>query len=628
MSDLLKHECGIAFLRLLKPISYYKEKYGTDFYGLKKMYLLLEKQHNRGQDGAGLASIKFDTKLGKAYIDRERSKDKQPIKDLIDKINIVNNSIIKQEINPSLDWIKDNVPFSGELFLGHVRYGTYGANTIENIHPFIRKNNWKNRNLVMAGNFNMTNVDELVDDLVNIGQHPHILADTLTIMEKFGHYLDEEVEIRYREAKLKGISKIDASKYIDEKIDLKELIKKSVKKFDGGYVLCGLIGNGDSFILRDSLGIRPAFYYKDDEILVSASERPVIQTAFNLSYDKIKEIPEGSAIICKKNGDIKIEQILEKKEPRHCSFERIYFSRGNDKDIYKERKYMGKYLFRNILKAIDNDIENTVFSYIPNTAEISFFGLIESVTEELNKHKCSRIMNLDHKTKENIDLILSQKVRMEKIAIKDAKLRTFISEDTGRDEMVEHIYDVTYGVVKPTDNLVVIDDSIVRGTTLKNSIIRILDRLSPKKIIIVSSAPQVRYPDCYGIDMAKISDFIAFRACIELLKERGMGYIIDETYKKAKLQQNKSKSEIVNCVKDIYTPFSYEDISNKIAELVKDKDIKAEVKIIFQSIEDLHKSTQSKGDWYFSGDYPTHGGNKVVNQAFINFIEGNHKRAY
>lgn len=634
MSDSIKHECGIAVLRLLKPLEYYKEKYGSAFYGAEKMYLLLEKQHNRGQDGAGLASVKFDVEAGERYISRIRSNDPQPIQDIFTQINQrINTSIneFSEENRNDVNYLKQNVPYIGELFLGHVRYGTYGKNSIENVHPFLRLNNWMHRNLIVAGNFNMTNVKTLFDNLVELGMHPKEMTDTVTVMENIGHFLDDEVSDLYQQCKNEGLSKRESSPEIAERTDIGKILRRASKYWDGGYAIAGLLGHGDGFVFRDPAGIRPAFFYQDDEIVVVASERPVIQTAFNVPFEKIQEITPGNALIIKKSGKVFQEEIIPALPKKACSFERIYFSRGSDAVIYEERKNLGKLVLPDVLKAIDNDTDNTVFSYIPNTAETSFYGLSEAANDFLNQRKNQEILNTRKTlTKEKLEALLSVKIRTEKIAIKDAKLRTFITADNSRNDLVAHVYDVTYGVVKPTDNLVIIDDSIVRGTTLKTSIIKILDRLNPKKIVIVSSAPQIRYPDCYGIDMAKIGDFVAFKAALELLKENGKVHVIEEVYQKSKAQEKLKDDEVINYVKEIYAPFTDEQISDKIAELVAPDDLKAELKVIFQSVENLHKACpENLGDWYFTGDYPTNGGNRVVNQAFINFYEGNNdKRAY
>jgi len=632
MSDSIKHECGIALVRLLKPLSYYKEKYGTAFWGLNKLYLLLEKQHNRGQDGAGMTSVKFDTSPGTRYISRKRSNDSQPIQAVFSHINKRIEEIFQE--NPDkkndIDWQKANMPYIGELFLGHVRYGTFGGNSIENVHPFIRPSNWKHRNLIMAGNFNMTNSNQLLDDLVQIGQHPKENTDTVTVMEKIGHFLDKDVEKLYQRYKKQNITKLEASALISKNIDIVNILQKSAKKWDGGYVMAGLLGHGDAFVLRDPNGIRPAFYYQDDEVIAVASERPALQTVFDASIQKIHELENGEAIILKKGGKISVKQVLKEKEKKACSFERIYFSRGNDADIYKERKALGKLIFPAILESIDNDVSNTVFSFIPNTAEIAFFGMREAAEDYLNEQKTKIILEGKRTlTKERVREILAEKPRIEKIAIKDAKLRTFITDDSNRDDLVAHIYDITYGVVKSTDNLVIIDDSIVRGTTLKKSIIKIVNRLEPKKIVIVSSAPQIRYPDCYGIDMAKLGDFIAFKAAVTLLKESNRVEVLMDVYENCKKELEKNDKDIINAVKAIYAPFSDSEISDKIALLVTSKSVEIEVKIIYQSVNNLHKAIPDhKGDWYFTGDYPTPGGNRVVNEAFINYYEGKNLRAY
>ena len=631
MSDALKHECGVAMLRLLKPLEFYKEKYGTSFYGLKKMYLLMEKQRNRGQDGAGMANIKLNTPPGKRYISRKRSTTENPIQDLFAQIN--KRFIDLEESNPKklddINWLKNNMPFTGELFLGHLRYGTYGGNSIEQCHPFLRQNNWKTRNLALAGNFNMTNVDELFGQLTDLGQHPKEKSDTVTIIEKIGHFLDEENINIYQKYK-ETLSKKEISKKIEQEIDIQNILSNSSKHWDGGYVMCGLFGHGDAFALRDPNGIRPAYYYCNDEVVVVASERPVIQTAFNVLQDKVKEIDRGHALIVKKDGKVSIKEVLKPLPRKACSFERIYFSRGNDKDIYNERLNLGRQIFNKVLSAIDKDLKNTVFSYIPNTAEVSYFGMVQEASSYLNAVKSEKLKLLGPNPKiDEINKIMDISPRAEKIAIKDAKLRTFITSDVNRDDLVAHVYDITYGKVSSTDNLVMIDDSIVRGTTLKHSIIRILDRLGPKKIVVVSSAPQIRYPDCYGIDMAILGDFIAFQAAISLLKEKKMEGVIDSVYKKCKAQIDLPKEEMKNYVKEIYSPFSPEQISSKISEILTPKEVNAEVEIIYQSIEDLHISCPNHtGDWYFTGDYPTPGGNKVVTKAFINFVEGNKSRAY
>jgi amidophosphoribosyltransferase len=632
MSDAIKHECGIALLRLKKPLSFYKEKYGSAFYGIQKMYLLMEKQHNRGQDGAGLASIKLDVEPGERYISRIRSNQSQPIQDIFAQINQRINEELNAhpEYNDNVDLQKQEIPYIGELFLGHVRYGTFGKNSIESVHPFLRQNNWMHRNLIVAGNFNMTNVKELFDDLVRLGQHPKEMADTVTVMEKIGHFLDDEVTDLYQQCKNEGLSKREASPEIAERLDIARILRRASKNWDGGYAMAGLLGHGDAFVTRDPAGIRPAFYYQDDEIVVVASERPVIQTVFNVPFEAIREITPGHAIIVKKDGRVLDEQIREALPLKACSFERIYFSRGSDAEIYQERKELGKLIMPAVLEAIGNDTDNTVFSYIPNTAETSFYGMVEAAQDFLNQRKISDILaNKEALTAEKLQEILSVKLRTEKVAIKDAKLRTFITEDSSRDDLVAHVYDVTYGVIKPSDNLVIIDDSIVRGTTLKKSIIKMMDRLHPKKIVIVSSAPQIRYPDCYGIDMAKLEGLIAFQATLELLKERNLYHLVDEVYQKSKAQENFPDSEVVNYVKEIYAPFTDQEISDKIAEMLTSSDVNAEVKIIFQTVANLHTACpKNLGDWYFTGDYPTNGGNRVVNRAFMNFYEGKDARAY
>ncbi|HLT33466.1 MAG TPA: hypothetical protein VKZ98_06710 [Aquaticitalea sp.] len=629
---MLKHECGIALIRLLKPLEFYKEKYGSAFYGVNKMYLMMEKQHNRGQDGAGFASIKLDTAPGERYISRVRSIAQQPIQDIFAQINERINKDIQEhpEYAEDVALQKKHIPYIGELLLGHVRYGTFGKNSVENVHPFLRQNNWMHRNLIVAGNFNMTNVNELFDELVRLGQHPKEKADTVTIMEKIGHFLDDAVAKKYKQLKEEGYSKNECTPLIAERLNVTKILKKASKNWDGGYAMAGLLGHGDSFVLRDPSGIRPAYYYKDDEIVVVASERPVIQTVFNVNFEDVKELQPGHAIITKKSGNTSIKKIIEPLERKACSFERIYFSRGSDAEIYQERKKLGKLLMPKVLEEINYDTKNTVFSYIPNTAETSFFGMIETVEAYLNKKKTEAILaGNGGLSAEKVTQILSERPRIEKIAIKDVKLRTFITEDSSRDDLVAHVYDVTYGVIQPTDNLVIIDDSIVRGTTLKKSIIKMMDRLHPKKIIVVSSAPQIRYPDCYGIDMARLEGLIAFRAMLELLKENDKYHLVEEVYHKCKRQTALEDNEVHNFVKDLYAEFTDEQISNKIAQLISDTTVKAEVKTIFQSVEHLHHACPNNlGDWYFTGNYPTAGGNRVVNRAYINFYEGNNERAY
>ena len=628
MSDTIKHECGIALIRLLKPLDFYKEKYGTAFYGINKMYLMLEKQHNRGQDGAGLASIKLDMQPGERYISRIRSNEAQPVQDIFTRINQRINEGFKA--NPSLrDDVtlqKRELPYIGEVIMGHVRYGTFGKNSIENVHPFLRENNWMYRNLIMAGNFNMTNVNELFQNLVRLGQHPKDKTDTVIVMEGIGHFLDDEVEELYRKLKEEGYTKQEASPFIAERLNIERILKRAAKYWDGGYAMEGMIGNGDAFVLRDPAGIRPAFYYQDEEVVVVASERPAIQTVFNVKYENKREHHPGKAKNIKKSGETAIKEILTPTVRKACSFERIYFSRGSDRDIYRERKMLGKLLFPRVAQAINHNLKDTVFAYIPNTAETSYLGLIEEAEQYLNEQKAKQLAVAE---KSEIPVILSQRVRTEKVAIKDVKLRTFITEDSSRDDLVAHVYDITYGSVQKGDNLVIIDDSIVRGTTLKKSILSILGRLEPKKIIIVSSAPQIRYPDCYGIDMARLEDLVAFQAALALHKERGTYHIIKEVYEKCLTQVALSDDKVVNYVKEVYAPFTDEEISDKIRDLLLPKDFTSEVEVIFQTVDNLHKACpENLGDWYFTGDYPTDGGNRVVNRAFINFYEGNKERAY
>ena len=633
MSDELKHECGIAHIRLLKPLDFYKKKYGTAFYGINKMYLLMEKQHNRGQDGAGFASIKLNVSPGKKFISRIRSIEKQPIQDVFSKINNRINSELKNnpKLNTDVKKLKDSVPYIAESLLGHVRYGTFGGNSVENVQPLLRQNNWKHRNLILAGNFNMTNVQELFNNLIELGQHPKEYSDTITIMEKIGHYLDDSVRKMYKELKKEGYSKMECSDLISDRIDISRILKKSSKNWDGGYVMGGLLGHGDSFVMRDPAGIRPAFYYKDNEVVVVASERPAIQNAFNINTNKIKELDPGSAIIIKNKGGVSIKKINKKTQHQACSFERIYFSRGNDADIYSERKQLGKLIMPKVLSEINNDIKNTVFSYIPNTAETSFFGMADYLEEFLNKQKTEAIIKNKKLSEDKIIDILSERPRIEKIAVKDVKLRTFITEDNSRDDLVEHVYDITYGVIKPTDSLVIIDDSIVRGTTLKKSILKMLDRLNPKKIVVVSSAPQVRYPDCYGIDMSELGKFIAFQAAIDLLKNSARASLIAKVYDDCLVELRKPYEEMRNCVRDIYKPFSAKEISEQIARVVYPQDIewKGEVEVIYQSVENLKEALgENCGDWYFTGNYPTPAGTAVANRAFIQYCDGIDGRPY
>jgi len=632
MSELIKHECGIALIRLRKPLEYYKEKYGTWQYGLNKLYLLMEKQHNRGQDGAGIVNVKMELDPGQEYINRHRSIEQNPIKDIFDKVA---KGIKKAEKNKPKDanvrWIYENVPFSGEVYLGHLRYGTFGRNSIEFVHPVMRQNNWKSRTLVLAGNFNLTNTDELFQKLISLGQHPKAYTDTVTVLEKVGHFLDEENQMHFRNYKNEGFSNREISPLIEKNLDVQKVLENASKDWDGGYAIAGMFGHGDAFVMRDPWGIRPAFYYYDDEIVVVASERPVIQTVLNVRADDVSEVKPGEALIIKKDGSVSSKMIRVPHTRRSCSFERIYFSRGSDKDIYQERKKLGRLLSPAILKSIDYDIENTVFSFIPNTSETAFYGLVQGVRQYCVDWKIKQLKDRNGSiTNEEMVEVLSVEPRVEKLAIKDVKLRTFIADDASRDDLVAHVYDVTYGIIRnDIDTLVIIDDSIVRGTTLKKSILKILDRLHPKKIIIVSSAPQIRYPDCYGIDMAVLEKFIAFTATIQLLKDTNQQHVIDEVYRKCKEQENLPKEEIVNYVKEIYRPFKAEEVSAKIAELLKPEDCVADVEIIYQTIENLHEACPNDtGDWYFTGNYPTPGGNKVVNTSFINYCEGKDGRAY
>jgi amidophosphoribosyltransferase len=633
MSDAIKHECGIALLRLKKTLTFYLDKYGTPFYGLNKLHLLMEKQHNRGQDGAGVVNIKFDMHPGERYISRYRSVKSNPIHDVFNHINEKFKQIYNSQPEKlkDVDFLKKNTGFTGELFLGHLRYGTFGKNSIESCHPFLRQNNWITRNLAVAGNFNLTNVDELFDVLLEVGQHPKEKSDTVTVLEKIGHFLDVENQAMFDVLKAQGYSNLEIYDLIAKNINIEAILKNASEDWDGGYAMAGVFGHGDAFVLRDPSGIRPAFWFEDEEVCVVASERAVIQTAFNLKYEQVHELSAGAALIVKKSGFVKEVQINVPKEKKSCSFERIYFSRGSDLDIYKERKNLGRLIVNQVLKVIDYDLDNSVFSFIPNTAEISFYGMIKGLEDYLNKKKLSQILeNKENLSEEKLKEILFQRARIEKIAIKDAKMRTFITQDEERDDLVAHVYDITYGsVVAKKDNLVIIDDSIVRGTTLKKSILRILDRLEPKKIVVVSSAPQIRYPDCYGIDMAKMADFIAFEATIELLKESGNSALIQEVYEKCKEQENKPKEQIKNYVKEIYGSFTDDEISKKIAQLLTPKEILAKVEIVYQTVENLHLACPNNlGDWYFTGDYPTPGGNKVVNKAFINYVEGKNVRAY
>ena len=632
MSDAIKHECGIALIHLKKDLAYFKKKYGSSMYAINKMYLMMEKQHNRGQDGAGLGCIKLNVKPGQRYISRVRSNGQQPIQDIFKKINKRVSQAKKDypDLLDNPDLFKQEVPFAGEILLGHLRYGTFGKNSIESVHPFLRQNNWMHRNLIVAGNFNLTNVNELFDTLVDLGQHPKERADTITVMEKIGHFLDDAVAKIYKTLKKEGYNKVDASPQIAERLNMKKVLRKASKKWDGGYTIAGMLGHGDSFVMRDPAGIRPAYYYDNDELLVVASERPVIQTVFDIPFEDVHEIPPGHALLTKKSGVMSINKIQEPVEKKSCSFERIYFSRGSDAIIYKERKQLGRLLFPQIQKAISNDLENTVFSFIPNTAETSFYGLLGAVQDNIVRSLSEAIKNEDNLKNGNLKKLLSLRPRIEKIAIKDAKLRTFITEDASRNDLVAHVYDITYGVIKSSDNLVIIDDSIVRGTTLEKSILKMLDRLNPKKIIVVSSAPQIRYPDCYGIDMAKIQNFIAFRATLKLHEDMGtLDQILDKIYEGCIKSMTVSLDKVENQVKVLYEPFTDQQISDKIASILKGKTIKSDVEIIFQTIGGLHKACpENSGDWYFSGNYPTPGGNRVVNKAFMNYYEGKSVRAY
>ncbi len=631
MTDVLKHECGIAVIRLLKPLDYYYKKYGTWQYGLDKLYLLMEKQHNRGQEGAGLGAVKLDASAGFEYIFRERALGASALSEIFSNVHSSFSTYSQEQLN-DIDFVKKSVPFAAELFIGHLRYSTTGKSGITYVHPLLRRNNWASRSLALAGNFNMTNVDEMFEQLIKEGQHPRDYADTFVMLETMGHYLDREVQYQYDHLDKKDLKGQKISQIIEDKIDIPFILKRASKNWDGGYALCGLVGCGDAFAFRDPWGIRTAFYYHDDEVAVVASERPVIQTAFNLKKEDIHEIQPGEALVIKRNGNISLNQILDKKEKiTPCSFERIYFSRGSDYDIYLERKKLGELLVPRIIEAIDDDFDNTVFSFIPNTAEVAYYGMLQGLEDHFNQKKARIILEKGSSlSKEEIDCILSKRVRSEKVAIKDIKLRTFIAQGKTRNDLAAHVYDVTYGSIKRgVDNLVIIDDSIVRGTTLKQSIIKILDRLEPRKIIVVSSSPQIRYPDYYGIDMSKMSEFIAFKAAIALLKERGMQHIIDKTYQKSLEQRHKKSEDVVNYVKNIYAPFTIDEVSDKIAQMLTSDNIKARVQIVFQTIDGLHQACPNhKGDWYFSGDYPTAGGNRLVNEAFINYIENQENKSY
>lgn len=622
--EQLKHECGVVMIRLLKPLSYYQEKYGTWMYGLNKLYLMMEKQHNRGQEGAGLACVKQKAEPGEEYMFRERALGTGAITEIFASVQSHFKDLTPEQLHDA-DYAQRYLPFAGETYMGHLRYSTTGKSGLSYVHPFLRRNNWRAKNLLLCGNFNLTNVDEIFARLTADGQHPRIYSDTYIMLEQVGHRLDREVERLYQQYKAEGRTGLDLTHAIEDHIDLTNVIRTSSKEWDGGYVICGLTGSGESFALRDPWGIRPAFWYKDDEIIVLASERPVIQTALNVPVEEVHELRPGQAVLVNKRGEMRVEQINQPKEEKQCTFERIYFSRGSDKDIYNERKELGRRLVDPILKAVNYDVEHTVFSYIPNTAEVAFYGMLDGFDTYLNHLKIKEIEALGHRpTRSELDRILSMRIRSEKVAIKDIKLRTFIAEGNSRNDLAAHVYDITYGSLVPyQDNLVIIDDSIVRGTTLKQSIIKILDRLHPKKIVIVSSSPQVRYPDYYGIDMAKMSEFIAFRAAMELLEDRGMRDVIERAYKKSKAQEHLPKEKMVNYVKEIYEPFTDEEISNKMVEmLTKGEGIHAKVEIVYQTLEGLHAACPDHtGDWYFSGDYPTPGGVRQLNQAFINYIE-------
>jgi len=633
MTDEVKHKCGIALVRLLKPLEHYQLQHGSWRYGLEKLYLLMEKQRNRGQDGAGVVSLRMDTPPGKNYFNRRRETGSSAINEIFKEIYSRFEAAEKENPDTFNDpnWARANLPFVGEAYLGHLRYGTFGSNNVANLHPVMRENNWRTRNLVLAGNFNLTNVDELFDTLIELGQNPKEYSDTVTMLEKVGHFLDEENQRLFDHYKSQGYTNVDITEQIGKNIDISKVLELASKRWDGGYTVAGMLGHGDLFAMRDPWGIRPAYYYHDEEVVIVASERPVIQTAMNVHFDRVEELPPGHALVVKKNGEISINRIREKQERKSCSFERIYFSRGSDKEIYRERKKLGELLVPQILEAIDYEVDKTVFSFIPNTAESAFYGMVKGVEDHMVVKKMDELNKLKGKcSQEDILKIMTERARIEKVAIKDLKLRTFISQDKGRKDMVSHVYDITYGTIRRgVDNLVIIDDSIVRGTTLKQSIIKILDRLDPKKIVVVSSSPQIRYPDCYGIDMAKLGDFTAFQAAIELLKENKMEHVINEVFKKCDMQKDLPKEEYVNYVKDIYKPFTRQQVSNKISEMLTDSDVKTEVQIVYQSIENLHKAVPNDlGDWYFTGDYPTPGGNKVVSTSFLNYIHGINTRAY
>lgn len=624
MMEPLKHECGVAMVRLLKPLEYYQQKYGTWMFGLNKLYLMMEKQHNRGQEGAGMACVNLDAVPGSEYMFRERAEGSNAITEIFANVQKQFRNVTPQQL-ADVDYAKRNLPFAGELYMGHLRYSTTGKSGLSYVHPFLRRNNWRAKNLCLCGNFNMTNIEDIFDKLVKQGQYPRIYSDSYITLEFMGHRLDREVERNFIEGQKKGLKDQDITRYIEDNIKISNVLKSTMADYDGGYVMCGLTGSGEMFSMRDPWGIRPAFWYKNDEFIVLASERPVLQTTFELECDDINELEPGCALIVKKNGESSIERILEPRGDAKCSFERIYFSRGSDRDIYKERKKLGEQLTSSILKAVNYDTEHTVFSFIPNTAEVAFYGMLGGFKRYINNQKIERIRNLDHKPSyEELEEILHQYVRSEKVAIKDIKLRTFITEGASRNDLAAHVYDVTYGSLVPyVDNLVIIDDSIVRGTTLKESILKILDRLHPKKIIIVSSSPQIRYPDYYGIDMPNLEEFCVFRATIELLKDHGMCQLLEDTYNKCKEEILKPKSEMRNCVCDIYKPFTVDEINKKIVEMLRPEGMNTPVELVYQSIEGLHTAIPNhKGDWYFTGNYPTPGGVRLVNMAFIRFYEG------
>lgn len=629
MSEFIKHECGLALIRLLKPLQYYQDKYGSSLYGLKKLQILLQKQRNRGQDGAGLATIKLDTRPGKRYISRRRSNSPKYLKDLFQGAFAHFDNLSKEQLSDPI-WLKENKPYTGELLLGHLRYGTHGKNIIETVHPFLRQNNWISRNLVLAGNFNMTNVDELFKELVDLGQYPKERSDTVTVLEKIGHFLDDEVDRLYNWFKPEGYHIDQINTLIAENMDVQRLLRRSCRKFDGGYVMAGLIGHGDAFVARDPAGIRPAFYYQDEEVVVMASERPAIQTAFNVHVDKVQELERGHALIIKKNGYVAVEPYKDQLERKACSFERIYFSRGTDKDIYRERKELGRLLVDEVLEEIGHDLKRAIFSFIPNTAEVAFFGFVDGLHSTLNTSKAKRILENKSLSQAEIEEILNERPRVEKLTIKDEKLRTFIADDLSRGEMISHVYDITYGIVNnEVDTIVVLDDSIVRGATLRDSIIEILSRLKPKKIVVISSAPQIRYPDCYGIDMSKMGEFVAFQALISLIKEEGKEEMLTKAYNEAVELMKQEEPHPVNVVKPLYDQYDYRKLSDRISQILTPKHVKCEVKIIYQSLENLHAACpNNNGDWFFSGNYPTPGGNRVVNKSFINFMEDKNERAY